>query len=77
LDNRKGIRPVKNMWDGGGGHCLVWMESRSSLLALAHPGGLRKRAVKQLWCGFKIQLILMKKKTKILKGMLFSLHTNN
>jgi len=26
-------------------------ESRSSLLALAHPGGPEKRAVKRLWCG--------------------------
>jgi len=57
--------------DGGGGHCLIWMEwrpagwsvclplsifpctikSRSSLLALAHPGGSGKRAIKRLWCG--------------------------
>ena len=27
------------------------IKSRSSLLALAHPGGPRKRAVKELWCG--------------------------
>jgi len=27
------------------------IRSRSSLLALAHPGGPRKRAVKRLWCG--------------------------
>ena len=27
------------------------IKSRSSLLALAHPGGPGKRAVKQLWCG--------------------------
>jgi len=27
------------------------IKSRSSLLALAHAGGLRKRAVKRLWCG--------------------------
>ena len=27
------------------------MKSRSSLLALAHPCGLGKRAVKRLWCG--------------------------
>ena len=27
------------------------MKSRSSLLALAHPGGPGKRAVKRLWCG--------------------------
>ena len=71
LGGRKGIRPVKNMGDGGGGHWLVRMEwlpaawsvclpllispctikSRSSLLAPAHPGGPRKRAVKRLWCG--------------------------
>jgi len=29
--------------------CTV--KSRSSLLALAHPGGPGKRAVKRLWCG--------------------------
>ena len=64
LGGRKGIRPVKNMGDGGGGHWLVRMEwrpaewsvclpllilctinSRSSLLALAHPGDPGKRAV--------------------------------
>jgi len=27
------------------------IKSRSSLLALAHPGGPGKRAVKRLWCG--------------------------
>jgi len=27
------------------------IKSRSSLLAPAHPGGPRKRAVKRLWCG--------------------------
>jgi len=27
------------------------IKSRSSLLAAAHPGGPRKRAVKRLWCG--------------------------
>jgi len=27
------------------------IKSRSSLLALAHPGGPGKRAVKWLWCG--------------------------
>jgi len=27
------------------------IKCRSSLLAPAHPGGPRKRAVKQLWCG--------------------------
>jgi len=27
------------------------IKSRSSLLALAHLGGARKRAVKRLWCG--------------------------
>jgi len=27
------------------------IKSRSSLLALADPGGPRKRAVKRLWCG--------------------------
>jgi len=27
------------------------IKSRSSLLALANPGGPRKRAVKRLWCG--------------------------
>jgi len=27
------------------------IKSRSSLLALAHPGGPGKRAVKPLWCG--------------------------
>ena len=26
LGSRKGIRPVKNMGDDGGGHWLVWME---------------------------------------------------
>ena len=71
LGDRKGIRPIKNMGDGGGGHWLVQMEwhpagwsvclpllispctikSRSSLLALANPGGPGKRAVKRLWCG--------------------------
>jgi len=69
LGGRKGIWPIKNMGDGGGGHWLVRMQwrpsgwsvclpllifprtikSRSSLLALAHPGGHGKRAVKQLW----------------------------
>jgi len=29
--------------------CTV--KSRSSLLALAHPGGPSKKAVKRLWCG--------------------------
>jgi len=29
-------------------HCTI--KSRGSLLAPAHPGGLGKRAVKQLWC---------------------------
>jgi len=29
-------------------HCTT--KSRSSLLALAHPGGPRKRAIKWLWC---------------------------
>jgi len=69
---RKGIRPVKKMGDGGGGHWLLvrmewrpsrWsvclpllifpctINSRSSLLALAHPGGPGKRAVKRLCCG--------------------------
>jgi len=68
LGGKKGIRPVKKMGDGGGGHWLVRMEwhpagwsvyvpllifpctikSRSSLLAPAHPGGPRKRAVKRL-----------------------------
>jgi len=28
------------------------IKSRSSLLAPAHPGGPRKRAVKWLWCGY-------------------------
>ena len=71
LGGRKGIRPVKNMGDGGGRHWLVRMEwrsagwsvclpllifpctikSRSSILAPAHPGGPRERAVKWLWCG--------------------------
>ena len=66
LGSRKGIRPVKNKGDGGGGHWLVWMEwrpagwlmclpllifpctinSRSSLLAPAHPGSPGKMAVK-------------------------------
>jgi len=27
------------------------IKSRSSLLALAHPGGPGKRAIKRLWCG--------------------------
>ena len=27
------------------------IKSRSSLLALAHPGGPGKRAIKWLWCG--------------------------
>jgi len=27
------------------------IKSRSSLLALAHPGSPRKRAIKRLWCG--------------------------
>ena len=27
------------------------IKSRSSLLALAHPGGRGKRAIKRLWCG--------------------------
>ena len=78
LGGRKGIRPVKNMGDGGGGHWLVRMEwrpagwsvclpllispctvkSRSSLLALAHPGGLGKRAVKWLWCGGGVDFVL-------------------
>ena len=68
VGRRKGIRPVKNMGDGGRGHYLFRMEwhpsgwsvclpllifpctikSRSSLLALAHPGGPGKIAVKQL-----------------------------
>jgi len=63
-------RVVGGWRDGGGGHCLVWMElhqagrsiclpvlifpctikSRSSVLALAHPGGPGKGAVKWLWC---------------------------
>jgi len=30
---------------------LCTIKSRSSLLALAHPGGHSKRAVKWLWCG--------------------------
>jgi len=30
---------------------LCTIKSRSSLLALAHPGGPGKRAVKWLWCG--------------------------
>ena len=33
-------------------HHKVTIKSRSSLLALAHPGGPRKRAIKRLWwCG--------------------------
>jgi len=71
LGDRKGMWPVENMGDGGGGHWLVRMQwrpagwsvclpliifhctikSRSSLLALAHPGCPGKRAIKRLWCG--------------------------
>jgi len=29
--------------------CII--KSRSSLLALAHPAGPGKRAIKRLWCG--------------------------
>jgi len=58
LDGRKGIWPVKNMGDDGGGHWLVQMEWRpagwlvclpllifpctSSLLAPDHPGDPEK-----------------------------------
>jgi len=68
LGGRKGIRPIKEWWDGGGGRWLVWVEwrpagwsvclpllifpctikSRSSLLALAHPGGHRKKGCKMV-----------------------------
>jgi len=30
------------------------IKSRSSLLALAHPGGPGKTAVKRLWCGIMV-----------------------
>ena len=33
------------------------IKSRSSLLAPAHPGGPRKRAIKWLWCGGIIRMV--------------------
>jgi len=44
LGGRKGIRPVKNVRDGGGGHWLVWMEWR--------PAGwsVWSLLVWSLWC---------------------------
>ena len=35
------------------------IKSRSSLLAPAQPGGFRKRAVKQLWCGVMVVIIIV------------------
>jgi len=37
LGGRKGIQPVKNMGDGGGGHWLVWMEWRPAEWSLCLP----------------------------------------
>jgi len=35
LSGRKGIRPVKNMGDGGGAHSLVWIEWRLAGLSVS------------------------------------------
>jgi len=37
LGGRKGIRPVKNIWDDGGGHWLVRMEWRPDGWSLCLP----------------------------------------
>jgi len=37
LGSRKGIRPVKNMGDGRGGHWLVWMEWRPAGWSVCLP----------------------------------------
>jgi len=35
------------------------IKSRSSLLALAHLGGPRKRAVKRLWCVVVVEVVVV------------------
>jgi len=35
------------------------IKSRSSLLAPAHPGGPRKRAIKRLWCGVVVYVTIL------------------
>ena len=69
LGGRKGIWPVKiGVWwrwalispDGVCLSLLIFsctIKSRGSLLALAHPGGPRKRAVKRLWVACVCELL--------------------
>jgi len=57
LVNPDGVAPIRMVGVSASVNLPLRHKSRSSLLALAHPGGPRKRAVKRLWCGGGVELI--------------------